>query len=100
MSHEAPKSAIELAMDRLRRQDAEQGEASAALTEQQKTAIGEARRDYEAKVAEAEILYRSTLVGTFEPDARLELEANHRRDLRQLASSRDKKIESIREGVE
>ncbi len=98
VSHEAPKSAVELAMERFRRQDAEAGGESAALTDQQKAAIGDARRDYDAKVAEAEILLRSKMVATFEPDVRLELEANHRRDLRQLASSRDKKIEAIREG--
>ena len=98
MAHEAPKSAVELAMERFRRQDAEAGGESAALTDQQKAAIGDARRDYDAKVAEAEILLRSKMVATFEPDVRLELEANHRRDLRQLALSRDKKIEAIREG--
>ena len=100
VSNEAPKTAVEMAMERLRRQDAEAGSELATLTDQQKTAIGESRRDYDAKVAEAEILFRSTLVATFEPEARLELEANHRRDLRQLASSRDKRIEAIREGSE
>lgn len=100
VSNEAPRTAIEVALDRLRQQDAEAGSELATLTDQQRTAIGEARRDYDAKVAEAEILFRSALVATFEPEARLELEANHRRDLRQLASSRDKRIETIREGSE
>ena len=34
----------------------------------------------------------------FEPEARAQLEANHRRDLSQFASSRDKKVAAIRGG--
>ena len=97
-----PKSAVELAMERLRRQDAEAGDGAASgrpLTDDQKEAIAAARRDYEAKVAEAEILMRSKLAGTFDPEGRLEIEANHRRDLGQFASSRDRKIAAIREGA-
>ena len=83
-----PKSAVELAMERLRRQDAEAGDGAPGgrpLTDDQKQAIAAARRDYEAKVAEAEILMRSKLAGTFDPEGRLvEIEANHRRDLGQF----------------
>ncbi len=97
-----PKSAVELAMERLRRQDAEAGDGAAGgrrLTDDQKEAIAAARRDYEAKVAEAQILMRSKLAGTFDPEGRLEIEANHRRDLGQFASSRDRKIAAIRESA-
>ena len=100
MADTGPKSAVELAMERLRRQDAEAGGEAAGrpLTDDQKAAIAAARRDYEAKVAEAGILMRSKLAGTFEPEGRLEIEANHRRDLGQFASSRDRKIAAIRKG--
>lgn len=100
MADTEPKSAVELAMERLRRQDAEAGaEApSRPLTDDQKEAISAARRDYEAKVAEAEILMRSKLSATFDLEGRQEIEANHRRDLGQFASSRDRKIAAIRKG--
>lgn len=101
MADTGPKSAVELALERLRRQDAEAGDAAAgggALTEDQKQAIAAARRDYEAKVAEAEILMRSKLAAAFDPEGRQEIEANHRRDLAQFASSRDRKIAAVRKG--
>ena len=97
MSQDPPKTAVELAMERLQQGDAAAGGVASPLSDEQKAAIGAARRDYEAKVAEADILFRSKLLATFDPDARLELEANHRRDLAQFASSRDKKIATIRE---
>ena len=95
-----PKSAVELAMERLQRQDAEAGEdvSSRSLTDDQKEAIAAARRDYEAKVAEAEILVSSKLAATFDLEGRREIEANHRRDLGQFSSSRDRKIAAIRKG--
>lgn len=100
MADTGPKSAVELALERLRRQDAEAGgdAAGGALTDGQKQAIAAARRDYEAKVAEAEILMRSKLAAAFDPEGRQEIEANHRRDLGQFASARDRKIAAIRKG--
>lgn len=100
MADTGPKSAVELALERLQRQDAEAGDAAAggALTDGQKQAIAAARRDYEAKVAEAEILMRSKLAAAFDPEGRQEIEANHRRDLAQFASSRDRKIAAVRKG--
>ena len=44
MSEEGPKSAYELAMERLRRKDREGGTVEQPLTEAQKAAIAEARR--------------------------------------------------------
>ncbi len=81
MSDEAPKSAYELAMERLRRKDAEEGVEERAVSDEQKAEIAEARRVYAAKVAEAEILYKSKLMTTFEPEERPKLEEQHRRDL-------------------
>lgn len=100
MADTGPKSAVELALERLRRQDAEAGgdAAGGVLTDGQKQAIAAARRDYEAKVAEAEILMRSKLAAAFDPEGRQKIEANHRRDLGQFASARDRKIAAIRKG--
>ena len=52
MDMDAPKSAFELAMERLRKQDAEQGVVEQKLTDEQKAQIAEARSIYEARVAE------------------------------------------------
>ncbi len=100
MADTGPKSAVELAMERLRQRDAEAGGDTAGqpLSDEQKAAIAVARRDYEAKVAEAEILMRSKLAATIDLEGRREIEANHRRDLGQFASSRDRKIAAIRKG--
>ena len=100
MADTGPKSAVELAMERLRRRDAEAGADAPVrpLSDDQKAAISAARRDYEAKVAEAEILMRSKLAAVMDLEGRREVEANHRRDLGQFASSRDRKIAAIREG--
>ena len=59
MTDSGPKSAYELAMERLRQKDKEGGIVERSLTAEQKTAIAEARRVYEAKVAEREILHRA-----------------------------------------
>ena len=96
MSKDAPKSAVELVMERLKQQDAGADVETTPLTDDQKEAIAAARRDYEANVAEAEILLHSKLAATFDPEVRQELEANHRRDLAQSASKRDRKIAAVR----
>ena len=61
MSDEGPKSAFELAMERLRQKDKEGGVVERPLTDAQKAAIAEARRVHDAKVAEREILHRDAL---------------------------------------
>ena len=98
MSNDAPKSAVELVMERFKQQDVGADVEATTLSDDQKEAIAAARRDHEAKVAEAEILFHSKLTATVDPEARQELEANHRRDLGQSASTRDRKIASIRKG--
>jgi hypothetical protein len=87
---------LELAMERLRRKDAEEGVVQSPLTDVQKKEIAEVRNFYEAKLAEQEVLHRSTLRRTVDPAAREELEANYRRDRERLASERDAKIARIR----
>ncbi len=98
MTDGAPKSAFDLAMEKLKRQDAAAGVEAVALTAAQREAIAEVRRAYEAQVAESRILYESARAAPMEPAAREELEANHRRDLGRFATDRDRKIARIRDG--
>lgn len=98
MSDTPPKSAYELAMERLRRKDAEAGVVEAPVTDELRAAIAEARSFYEAKVAEARILHQSALATAADPEVRVRLEDEHRRDLQRLTDERDRKIARIREG--
>ena len=98
MADGAPRSAFELAMEKLRQQDEAAGVEAVALTDAQRDAIAAVRRAYEAQVAESRILHQSALAAAVEPAAREELEANHRRDLGRFATDRDRKIARIREG--
>jgi hypothetical protein len=93
---DAPKSALELAMERLRKKDAEQGVSERALTEEQKHEIAEVRKTYAAKLAQEEILFKSKTQGFLEHDARQVVEDNYRRDVERLTHERDRKIEKIR----
>jgi hypothetical protein len=95
---EAPKSAYELAMARLRQKDREAGVEERAVTEKQKAAIAELRRVYEAKLAEREILHRSNLRKAADPAAFEALEEEYRRDRERIVSERDRKIDQAREG--
>jgi hypothetical protein len=97
---DAPKSALELVMERLRKKDAEAGVEEQKLTDAQKAAIGEARSVYEARVAERQILHQDKVRATFDPQERETLEEQYRRDLDRFASDRDAKIRRIREGIE
>lgn len=92
----APKSAYELAMERLRKKDAESGAGLAPLTDRQRAGIAEVRNFYEAKTAECEVLHQSSLRRTHDPEARAQLEDQYRRERERLASERDAKIERIR----
>jgi hypothetical protein len=93
---DAPKSALELAMARLKKQDAEQGVSDRSLTEDQKTEIAEVRKMYGAKLAQEEILFKSKTQGYIDPEARRTFEENYRRDVERITHERDRKIEKIR----
>ena len=95
---DAPKSSYELAMERLRKKDAEAGIEEKPLTDEQRKAIAEARSVYESKVAERRILHQSTMMATLDPAAAEEREAEFRRDLDRFATDRDRKIKEIRDG--
>ncbi len=95
---EAPKSAYEIAMERLRKKDKDAGVVEREVTEAQKAAIGEVRSLYESKLAEREILHRSKLQRATDPAAFEILEDEYRRDRERLTSERDRKIEEARRG--
>ena len=82
---DTPKSAVELAMERLRKKDADTGIAERPTTDEQKALIAEARNLHASKVAELEILHRSKIAGLFDPDERGQAEDAYRRDLARLA---------------
>jgi hypothetical protein len=93
---DAPKSAYELAMERLKKKDADAGITEHALTEDQKNEIAEVRKTYGARLAQEEILFKSKTQGFIDPEARRTLEDNYRRDVERLNHERDRKIEKIR----
>jgi hypothetical protein len=94
---DAPKSAFELAMERLRKKDAESGVTEKVLTDAQRAAIAEARSVCEAKMAERRIMHRSTVAGIFDPAELEERNRELRLDLERFESDRDAKIRKIRD---
>ena len=95
---EAPKSALELVMERLKKKDAEAGVTETPLTEQQRAAIAEARSVYEARVAERRIMHHSAITTVFDPQERQALDDGLRRDLERFETDRESKVRKIREG--
>lgn len=96
---DAPKSALELVLERLRKKDAEAGVQERPLTEAQRAAIAEARSVYDARVAERRIMHQSTMASTFDPAERQLREEELRRDLERFESEREAKIRKIRDGA-
>ncbi|MEZ5284291.1 MAG: hypothetical protein R2712_05660 [Vicinamibacterales bacterium] len=87
-------------MARLRQKDAESGDVAQALTDEQKARIAEVRQAAQAKLAQEEILYASSLATTWDPEARAKLESEHRRDVQRINDERDGKVERIRRNSE
>jgi hypothetical protein len=94
----APKSAYELAMEKLRKKDAESGVEERPLTDAQREAIADARNLYDARVAERRIMYQSAIAGIMDPADLADREVELRRDLDRFATDRDVKIQKIRSG--
>jgi hypothetical protein len=92
----SPKTAYELAMERLRRKDADAGIENREMTDAQRSALAEVRNFYEAKLAERDVLHQSAVRGATDPDALATLEQQYRRDREHLISERDAKIEKLR----
>jgi hypothetical protein len=96
---EAPKSAYELAMERLRKKDREAGGDDQPLTDAQKAAIADARQVHQAKSAELEILHHAALRKATTREEIDQLNEKWRRDQERLAGDRDRKIEAIRKSA-
>ena len=95
------KSSYELAMERLRKKDADEGVTAQPLTDQQKAEIAEVRSVYDAKLAEQDILQQSAtknLQGA-DPAEVEEISRRFRRERERLASERDGKIQALRDST-
>ncbi len=93
------KTAYELAMEKLRKKDSEQGLATSPLTDAQKQEIAEIRSFYRAKLAEREILFQSELKkarATGEAEVVTTTEDGYRRDRRVLESAMEEKLRAVR----
>jgi hypothetical protein len=97
MATDGPKSAVELAMERLRKKDADAGVVERPLTDQQREAIAEVRRQHEARVAERRIMHDSAVRATMDPAEVAERDAEMRRDLDRFEREREEKVRKIRE---
>ena len=96
MGDDKLKSAYELAMERFQKKDAEAGVVSQPLTDDQKAAVAEVRSQYQAKIAELEILHRGEMAGMMDPAARELAEGQYRQERGRLERERDSKIEQAR----
>lgn len=97
MTNDAPKTAYELAMERLRRKDQEGGQVERPLTDEQKAAIADARRVHDAKVAEREILHRDAIRKATSHEEIQTLNEQLARDRDRYGRERDQRISDIRE---
>lgn len=98
---DAPRSAYEIILERLKRQDREAGIEDKPVSDEQRERIAELRKVYEARLAEREILHQSSLrkaAQAQDAEAYERLEQEYRRDRERIASERDRKIEETRKG--
>lgn len=94
-----PKSAVELALERLKRRDAEGGGGVRALSDGQKREIAEIRRVYEARIAEVDILRKPRRPADLPAEIGEAVDAlddEYRRERDRLAAEREARIEAVR----
>ena len=91
-----PKTAYEVAMERLRKKDAEAGIERQVVTAEQKVAIAEIRNLYEGKLAQLEVVYEGQMRSLLDPTEREALEGQYRRDRERLNSERDVRVTKAR----
>jgi len=90
-----PKSAYELAMERLRAVDPE-GTKKVSLTAKQKEEIAEARRVAAARLAEREILFNDAMTKAVDPAEREKAESYYLTDRRRIDEDCERQVEAIR----
>ena len=95
---EAPKTAYEIILERLKKKDRDEGVEQRPVTGEQRARIAELRQVYEARLAEREILYESSRRKAADLEALDKIEEEYRRDRERIASERDRKIEEVRAG--
>jgi len=93
---EAPKSAYEIILERLKKKDREDGVEERLLSDEQKDRIAEVRRVYEARLAEREILHQSSRRKAPDLETLDRLEEEYRRDRERITSERDRKLDEAR----
>jgi hypothetical protein len=91
-----PKTAFELAMERLNAEDKEAGTKETPLRPKQKEDIAEARRVASSRLAEREILFRDAMRKTPDPETRAKAEAEYQIDRQRIHDDCDRAIEGIR----
>ena len=95
---EEPKSAFDLAMERLAAADKESGVEETPLTATQKEAIAEARSVAASRLAEREILHRDAMRRMPDPSERERASEEYQIDRKRIEDDRDRAIEGIRSG--
>jgi len=96
MNDDAPKSALEVAMARLRKKDVEAGSVEIALSEAQKAEIAEVRQMYAARRAQAEIMHNASLASAVDIEGLGRLHDEFRRDTDRMARELEEKVAAIR----
>ncbi len=91
-----PKTAFEIAMERLQKRDVEEGVKERPLTDAQRAAIAEIRSFYKAKLAERDVLYQSEMKRIPDPEVRLKLEDDYRHDRERFENECEAKVERAR----
>jgi hypothetical protein len=98
MPDDAPKSAFDLAMERLRQKDREAGVVEQPTTDAQRARIAEIRALYEAKLAELAILSRPSASEVEDEEALESLEDKYQAERERLQQERESKIAEVRAG--
>lgn len=93
---DAPKTAIELAMARLKKQDADAGSVEIPLNDRQKAEITEVRQMYAARRAQAEIMHKASLASAVDVEGLARLHDEFRRDTDRMQRELDEKVAAIR----
>lgn len=96
MNDDAPKSALELAMARLKRKDAEAGSVDAPLTDAQKAEIADVRQLYAARRAQAEIMHKASLASAVDIEGLARLHEEFRRDTDRMTRELEERVAAIR----
>ena len=92
-----PKTAYELAMERLQAADPA-GAKQHPLTAKQKEEIAQVRRTATARLAEREILFKDAMKSVVDPAEREKAESNYLTDRRRIDEDCERQVEAIRQG--